>query len=233
MISRVGLMQKRDDMSMDEFKDYWLNVHGPIAAKMENLRQYDQHVVIDNEHRHPIGAGAIVIDGYSELQFDSYGDMLEGVASLHGEGADDVPKFAKPYNPILVMAKREVIRIPEYLKGKKLIQRVSFLSRADGVSSEKFTHEWWNVHDHMVQTIPGCVGYNQNLIIDRVIQGKSVPYEELPVEGMVEMFFENMDAFDEFYASDEFKRTSQHGSTFIGKINTYLTETYPVVTPAE
>lgn len=232
MISRCGLMRKKDGMSMEEFQDYWLNVHGPIAAKMANLRQYDQHVVIDNEHRHPIGQGPVVIDGYSELQFDSYGDMLEGVESLHGEGAEDVAKFAEPNCPIIVMAKREVIRIPEYLRGKQLIQRLSFLGRPDGVSSEQFTHEWWNVHDHMVQTIPGCVGYNQNLVIDRIIGGKSVPYEEFPVEGVVEMWFENMDAFNEFYASPEFKRTSDHGSTFIGKINTYLTKTYSVVAPA-
>ena len=38
MISRCGLMQKKDGMGMEEFKDYWLNVHGPIASKMANLR---------------------------------------------------------------------------------------------------------------------------------------------------------------------------------------------------
>ena len=79
MISRCGLMQKKDGMGMEEFKDYWLNVHGPIASKMANLRKYDQHVVVDAEHRHAIGQGSVVIDGYSELQFDSYGDMVEGV----------------------------------------------------------------------------------------------------------------------------------------------------------
>lgn len=185
MISRCGLMQKKDGMGMEEFKDYWLNVHGPIASKMANLRKYDQHVVVDAEHRHAIGQGSVVIDGYSELQFDSYGDMVEGVESLHGEGANDVPMFANPHCQILVLAKREVIRIPEYLRGRKLIKRVSFLGRADGVTSEQFVKEWWNVHDRLVQTVPGCVGYNQDLVIDRIDGGVSVPYEELPVEGEI------------------------------------------------
>ena len=201
MISRCGLMQKKDGMGMEEFKDYWLNVHGPIASKMANLRKYDQHVVVDAEHRHAIGRGSVVIDGYSELQFDSYGDMVEGVESLHGEGANDVPMFANPHCQILVLAKREVIRIPEYLRGRKLIKRVSFLGRADGVTSEQFVKEWWNVHDRLVQTVPGCVGYNQDLVIDRIVGGVSVPYEELPVEGVVEMWFETKEAFDEYYAS--------------------------------
>ena len=158
--------------------------------------------------------------------------MLEGVASLHGEGVDDIPKFANPHCQILVLAKREVIRIPEYLRGKKLIQRVSFLGRAEGVSSERFVKEWWNVHDRLVQTVPGCVGYSQNLVIDRIDGGVSVPYEELPVEGVVEMWFETKEAFDEFYASPEFARASVHGSEFVGTINTYLTETYPVALPS-
>ena len=61
------------------------------------------------------------------------------------------------------------------------------------------------------------------------MNGVSVPYEELPVEGVVEFWFENTDAFNECYDSPEFKRTSQHGSEFIGGINTYLTEVYDIL----
>lgn len=232
MISRCGLMQKKDGMGMEEFQDYWLNVHGPIASTMENLRQYDQHVVVDKEHRIALNQGSVIIDGYSELQFDSYGNMVAGVESLHGEGADDVPMFANPHCQILVLAKREVIRIPDYLRDKKLIQRVSFLSRAEGVCSQKFMKEWWNVHNHLVQTIPGCVGYKQDLVVDRIDGGVSIPYEQLPVEGVVEMWFETQEAFDEFYSSPEFKRTAAHSAEFVGAINTYLTETHPVVLPS-
>ena len=37
---------------------------------------------------------------------------------------------------------------------------------------------------------------------------------------------------DEYYASPEFARASAHSSEFIGAINTYLTETYPVALPS-
>lgn len=232
MISRCGLMQKKDGMSVDEFKDYWLQVHGPIASAMANLRRYDQHVAVANGPRHGIGQGPVAIDGYSELQFDSYKDMLEGVASLHGEGADDIPKFAKPHCQILVLVKREVVRIPAHLNGKKLIQCVSFLGRADNVSSDRFVREWWNVYGPMVQAVPGFVGYNQNLVIDRIDGGASVSYDSLPVEGVAEMWFETKEALDEFYASPELARASAHGSEFVGKVSTYLTETYPVALPS-
>ncbi len=230
-ISRCGLITRKEGMPQEEFQNYWLNVHGPIAANMKNLRKYEQHVVVDNQHRHPLGAGPIVIDGYSELQFDSYGEMVEGVASLNGAGAEDISLFASPRCPILVFAKKVDTELPQYLRNKKLIKRVSFLGRKPGVTAEQFKREWWYIHSMMVKAMPGYVGYTQNLVIDRIINGKSVSYEELPVEGMVEFWFEDMDAFNECYNSSEFKRTSMHGAEFIGKINTYLMETYPVELP--
>ncbi len=230
MISRFGLLKRKEGMSQEEFQDYWLNVHGPIASEMEGLRHYSQHVVCDNEHRHPLGQGPIVIDGYSELQFDSYGDMVKGVASLDGKGAEDIPKFADPYNPILVCVKKMVKRAPKFLLAdeSKLIKRVSFMGRAEGVSAEEWMYQWWDVHTQMVHTMPGYAGYAQNLVIDRIINGEHVPYEALPVEGVVEFWFENMEGFDECYSSPEFKRTSQHGGEFIGAINTYLTEVHKI-----
>lgn len=232
LISRCGLMQKKDGMSMDEFQDYWLNVHGPIASTMANLRQYDQHVVVEGAQSAAAGQGPVAIDGYSELQFDSYGDMLEGVASLNGAGADDVPLFANPHCQILVLAKREVIRIPEYLRDKKLVKCVAFLGRAEGVCSQRFVKEWWNVHAYLAQTVPGCVGYNQDLVIDRIDGGVSIPYEQLPVEGVAELWFETNKAFDEFHASPEFARLSAHAAEFVGGINKYLMETHPVALPS-
>lgn len=219
------MLRKREDLTDEAFRDYWFDVHGPIAAQTKNLRHYEQHVVVDNKHRHPLGAGPIVIDGYSELYFDSYADMQEGMAASREALAKDEPNFTQGHSAILVFAKKVCTEVPEYLRGKELVSRVSFLGRKEGVSAEKFQREWWYVHDMLVKTMPGYVGYNQNLVIDRIVDGKSVPYEELPCEGMVEFFFENMDAFNECYSSPEFNRTVKHGAEFIGEINTYLTKT--------
>lgn len=224
MISRCGLLVKKEGMSDEEFADYWLNKHGAIAAKMDNLRKYQQHLVVDHEHRHAIGAGPINIDGYSELQFDSYGDMVKGVESLDGTGAEDMSNFTQGPNRVLVLAKKFVQEVPGYLRDKKLVKRVSICARKEGVSAAEFQREWWYIHATLVKTMPGYVGYAQNLVIDRLIDGRHVSYEELPVEGIVEFWFENMDGFNECYSSPEFKRTSQHGAEFIGAINTYLTE---------
>lgn len=229
MISRCGLLVKKAGMSTEEFRDFWFNEHGPIAAQMKNLRRYEQHLVVDNEQRHEISRGSVEIDGYSELYFDDIFSMEEGVASLHGAGTNDLTNFVDSCK-LLIFVKKFDTPVPEELKGQKLIKRMSFLSRAEGVSVDDFQREWWGLHSDLVRKIPGYVGYAQNLVIDRIINGKHVPYEELPIDGMVEFWFKDMDAFNECYSSEEFARTAAHGKTFLGNVSTYLMETarYPV-----
>ena len=53
-------------------------------------------------------------------------------------------------------------------------------------------------------------------------------FEELPIEGVVEFWFENMKAFDECYGTPAFKRTGAHGAEFIDNITTYLVEAKPI-----
>lgn len=231
MISRMGLLQKRTDLTTEEFQEHWYKVHGPIGAKMKNLRRYSQNLVVDNEQRSPFDRGPIEIDGFSELWFDSIYDMNEGVLSLGTEAAEDLALFGKTDLNILVLAKKEVVTVPDYLKKRKLIKRISFLSRAEGVSAEEFQKEWWNIHAALVKTMRGYVGYNQNLVIDRIIDGKSVSYEEFPVAGVVEFWFESMDGFEETYGTPEFERSAAHGKEFISDITTYLVEEYPIELP--
>lgn len=201
---------------------------------MDNLRIYNQNLVVDSEHRHPIEGGTIDIDGYSELHFDSYGDMLEGVRSLDAEAGnallDDAEVLLqKRLCDILVFSRKVVREVPPYLREKKLIHRVSFLSRAEGVTPAEFQREWCYAHAKLVEAVPGHAGYNQNLVIDRFVDGNRASYEQLPCEGMVEFYFEDMEAFNCFYDSKEFRRLAAHGTEFIGAIDTYLVETHSVL----
>lgn len=224
MISRVGLIKRKEGMSMEEFGKYWHDVHAPIACQMPTLRHYSQNVVVDNEQRSPMGRGSIEIDGYSELVFDTIGDMNRDIATLNGAADADMANFAEPNTRVLVFAKKVDKRVPDEYKGKKLIKRMSFLGRLPGVSAERWKQEWWELHSELVGRVPGALGYNQNLVIDRMINGHHVPYEKIPVQGMVEFWFEDMNAFKSFYEQPEFKDCIAHGPDFITDITTYLVE---------
>lgn len=229
MLSRCGLLVKKAGMSTEEFRDFWFNNHGPIAARIKNMRRYEQHLVVDREQRHELSRGAVEIDGYSELYFDDIYSMEEGIASLNGAGTNDLANFTESCK-LLIFAKKIDSAVPDDLKEVKLIKRMSFLSRAEGVSTARFQEEWWGKHSELVKKMPGYVGYAQNLVIDRIINGKHVPYEEIPIDGLVEFWFKDMAGFEECYASEEFALTAAHGKTFLGNVTTYMMETaaYPV-----
>jgi uncharacterized protein (TIGR02118 family) len=57
----VILLSRRDDMSADEFRTWWLTDHAPLAAQLPGVRRIVFNAAEDNPD----------IDGVSELWFDS------------------------------------------------------------------------------------------------------------------------------------------------------------------
>ena len=41
---RMGLIRKHDSWTTEEFRTYWREKHGPLVAKIPNLREYWQLV---------------------------------------------------------------------------------------------------------------------------------------------------------------------------------------------
>ena len=198
MISRINLLKRKEGLTAEEFAAYLTQAHGELLATMPFLKGCETNVVVDNEQRSPFDRGSTEIDGYTEMFFDSYGDMVRGMAALEEALATDYAQFAAPGIPALVAVKKVDTPVPAYLDDVKLIKRMSFLGRKDGVSAAVFQDEWWQMHSALVKTMTGYAGYNQNLVIDRIVDGESVPFEELPIEGVVEFWFENMKAFGGF-----------------------------------
>ena len=217
MIVRCGLAKKNDNLTDEQFAEHW------------------QNLVIDREHRHPIGGGNVDIDGLSELHFDDFTSMIEGVESVDKETGnallDDAEVLLnKRLCDILVFDRRVVREVPEYLRDRDdLIHRIAFIRRSGNVTAAEFQREWCYAHAKLVEAVPGHAGYAQNLVMARYVDGKPATYDQLPVDAMVEFYFENWDAFNCFYASEEFKRLAAHGSSFIGTIDTYLVKTTNVV----
>ncbi len=83
------LIQKRSDLSTDEFRRYWRETHAPIAAKMPGLRKYIQDHVIPDPTQDDLPC-----DGIAELWFDSPGEFQAALASFEGQATlADIPNF--------------------------------------------------------------------------------------------------------------------------------------------
>jgi uncharacterized protein (TIGR02118 family) len=84
------LFRKRSDLGMGEFQRYWRETHGPIAAKLPELRRYIQdHVIADpsqDDRPH---------DAVAELWFDSAEAFHAAMSSPVGQATlADAATFA-------------------------------------------------------------------------------------------------------------------------------------------
>jgi hypothetical protein len=64
---------------------------------------------------------------------------------------------------------------------------VSILKRRPELSEDDFPRKW-TVHRDLVRQMPGVAGYRQNVVIGREqIKGQPGGYDELPIDGIVEL----------------------------------------------
>jgi uncharacterized protein (TIGR02118 family) len=129
----------------------------------------------------------------------------------------------------VIVAEQQVV-VPVPADGGPLIKRMSILTRTPDCDSVRFRHEWWTVHAAMVQRFPHLVGYTQNLIVDReAAPGASSTREAVPADGIVEMWFRDVEGLQAAFASDAACEAQTHAREFIGEITTFLVETHRIV----
>jgi uncharacterized protein (TIGR02118 family) len=78
MFKAMILLTRREDMSHEDFRRWWLEEHRPMALQLPGLRKMVVNIV-DGD---PSGSG---IDGISELWFDTQADFEAAYATEIGK----------------------------------------------------------------------------------------------------------------------------------------------------
>lgn len=228
MIVRSGLIRRKPDWSAQEFRRYWREVHGPLAAKLPGLRRYEQNHVTDSVQRGiAFERGPEHLDGFSMLWFDSIEAMRAAIATDAGQAlVADENHFI---GDLRIVAIDQVEVIPP-VTDRPVIKRMSLLRRIPDVSPETFVHEWRIEHAHLVRRLTGVRGYRQNLVIGREApKGVAVGYDALPIDGIVELWFDDAASLDAAFASPQGATLMMHAREFISEITTFLVERHVVV----
>lgn len=231
MITRFGLLTKREGLSSEAFNAHWHRTHGPMAARFPGLRGYWQHAVVDKEQfgiSHARGSDWD-LDGFSELHFDDMPAMLEAVSGeIFAPTLVDEEEFLKDVK--LVACEKHVV-VPYEPDGGPVIKRMTLLKRLPGISPEIFRKEWLETHAAFVRRWPNVLGYNQNLVVDRYhgSRTESASYDEVPVDGIVEFWFRDKETAAVLYASDIVTETQEHAKVFLDTITPYFVETRKIV----
>src|SRR3546814_13069127 len=92
MIKAVFLLKRKDGMSLQDFADWLLKDHVPLALKLDGLKRYQVTLAREADGDY---------DGVSELWVDSEDAMLAADAGAPGQaGAHDSPAHAKTPQPL-------------------------------------------------------------------------------------------------------------------------------------
>ena len=140
MISRINLLKRKEGLSAEEFSAYLTQAHAGLLATMPYLKGCETNVVVDNEQRSPFDRGSTEIDGYTEMFFDSYGDMVRGMAALEESLAADYAQFAAPDIPALVAVKKVDTPAVSYT-------HLDVYKRQDGTIALSYERSWEQTDD--------------------------------------------------------------------------------------
>lgn len=93
---RLGILQKREDMTHEQFVAHWMGTHAELCKKLPGLRRYSVNLV-DRARFAKFG-----YDGFSELWFDSEDDLNAAFASPEGKVLlADLPNFTSKIDPLI------------------------------------------------------------------------------------------------------------------------------------
>lgn len=70
MLKVIGLLTRKPHLTHEQFVDHWLNVHGPLALGVPDIRRYVQSHIRDTRTRADVPESAVQIDGIAELWYD-------------------------------------------------------------------------------------------------------------------------------------------------------------------
>lgn len=231
MTVRMGLLRKKPEWSSEDFRGYWRDRHGPLAARVPGLRGYWQNAVTDRLQRGiDFERGPWDFDGISQLFFDQapQADEAFTTGELAAQLVADERHFLGDLH-IVTAEQNVVVAVPEGTARGKLLKRMSTLKRRTDITEEDFRREWM-VHADYVRKMPGVAGYRQNVIVARErVKGQPCGHDELPIDGIVELWFEDTGKLEAAFASPAGQITMRHATTFLAEITAFLVSEHRVV----
>lgn len=74
----------------------------------------------------------------------------------------------------------------------------------------------------LLNTMPGVSGYRQDVVMQReLVKGQPCSYEQLPIEGIIELWFESPATLEAAFASPQEQRTMAHAKTVLAELTAF------------
>ncbi len=109
-----------------------------------------------------------------------------------------------------------------------MIKVIGLLTRKAGLTHEAFVRHWFDVHGPLAHAVPGIRRYVQCHVIGTRTR-PDIPETEVEVDGIAELWYDDLASFERAAATPEMKRLTDDGALFIGQIKTYVIEEREII----
>jgi uncharacterized protein (TIGR02118 family) len=185
----VIYLKRRTDLLQPVFFDWWLGQHRALAEQLPGLRQYTISLAAD--------VGDDPFDGMAELWFD---DLTAADAAFASPAGQTARADADAH-----VARRERLSLTEHTiidhPAPPRFKYTAGLKRRADMDREAFTHWWLERHVPYVKRFPAVRKYRVSLV-------ESGP--ETVVDGLAEVWFDDMATLRRVTASEVVKAAQQH-----------------------
>jgi uncharacterized protein (TIGR02118 family) len=186
MYKHIALLVRQDDMTHEEFVDYWQENHTPIAKDIEGVVHYQQVLPTEPDHAE--------FDGIAELYFETLDDLYDALGSPgsrdYAPDKSVAAKAREDVNNFLAIEERPRFIGEEHVQKDEvggesdgLYKHSAFLVRQDDMTHEEFVDYWQENHTPIAQEIEGVVKYNTVLPADP---------ENAEFDGVAELYFDDL-----------------------------------------
>jgi uncharacterized protein (TIGR02118 family) len=184
MIVANSLVRRRDDIDLATFQEHWLDPHGPLTARLPRCLRYVQNHVLDVAGTNAL-ARALRIDGIPQLAFASPEDRVAAHGSPELKACDkDSELFIGAVSRVITA----VDGAAEFESPQGFIKQILL-----------FVLPRTAVEKRIAPSIVGELAGVRRLVQHQVIEqgpapGSKVPNLGVSVEGLSEIWLENMDS---------------------------------------
>ena len=206
MLKLVSVLKRHPDLDVEAFQRHWLDIHGPLVARLPGLRRYVQCHTLRAGYRKATPAA----DGVAELWFDDTAALraLDGTPELAAVRADEA-RFIAPDGHRQVFVDEHVIKDgPIPADG---VKNIEFVRRMPGMAVGDFQRYWREVHGPLGASIETVLCYVQN-------HARASSYRdgcEPPLDGFALTWFENTDAMRASARTREYAATRDDEDNFL------------------
>jgi len=109
-----------------------------------------------------------------------------------------------------------------------MIKVLGLLTRKPHLTHEEFVKHWYEVHGPLALAVPGIRRYVQSHITGTRTR-PDIPETDVAVDGIAEIWYDDLEAMRRAGATPEMKRLTDDGALFIGQIKSFVIEEREII----